>query len=94
LTTVQMMALAAVSRATYYHFNLDATPAGRDAELRDAIQRIALSFPAEGRQRITAEVGRWQVALHQRWLPGPRLSCQGRLKIRSSALWVEVFKNI
>src|SRR4051794_37823498 len=56
LTTAQMTALAGVSRATYYRFDPDATPAVRDADLRDVIQRIALRFPAYGRPRITAEL--------------------------------------
>src|ERR1700710_1276644 len=38
-------------------------PAVRDTELREAIQRIALRFPAYGRPRITAELRRqgWTV---------------------------------
>jgi putative transposase len=58
LTTIQLTALAGVSRATYYRFDADAAPAVRDTELRDAIQRIALRFPAYGRPRITAELKR------------------------------------
>jgi len=58
LTTVQLTALAGLSRATYYRFDPDGTPAVRDTELRDAIQRIALRFPAYGRPRITAELKR------------------------------------
>ena len=58
-----MTALAGVSRATYYRFDPEATPAVSDTELRDAIQRIALHFPAYGRPRITAELKRqgWRV---------------------------------
>ncbi len=58
-----MTALAGVSRASYYRFDPEATPAVRDVELRDAIQRIALRFPAYGRPRITAEMKRrgWEV---------------------------------
>ena len=41
-----MTALAGVSRASYYRFDPEAGPAVRDTELRDAIQRIALRFPA------------------------------------------------
>jgi helix-turn-helix protein len=55
---VQMTALAGVSRATYYRFDPEATPAVRDTELRDAVQRIALRFPAYGRPRITAALKR------------------------------------
>jgi putative transposase len=53
-----MTALAGMSRATYYRFDSDTAPAVRDTELRDAIQRIALRFPAYGRPRITAELKR------------------------------------
>jgi transposase InsO family protein len=58
-----MTALAGVSRATFYRFDAEVTPAVRDVDLRDAIQRIALQFPAYGRPRITAELKRqgWQV---------------------------------
>jgi putative transposase len=53
-----MTALAGVSRATYYRFDLETTPAVSDPDLRDAIQRIALRFPTYGRPRITAELKR------------------------------------
>ena len=53
-----MTALAGVSRGTYYRLDPEATPAVCDTELRDAIQRIALRFPAYGRPRITAELKR------------------------------------
>lgn len=62
-----MTALAGVSRATYYRFDTEATAAVSNTELRDAIQRIALRFPAYGRPRITAELKRqgWK-ANHKR----------------------------
>lgn len=62
-----MTALAGVSRATYYRFDPEAVPAVRDVELRDAIQRIALRYPAYGRPRIAAELKRqgWE-ANHKR----------------------------
>jgi len=58
-----MTSLAGLSRATYYRFDPDSTPAVSDVELRDAIQRTALRFPAYGRPRITAELKRqgWKV---------------------------------
>jgi len=58
-----MIELAGVSRATYYRFDPEALPAVADVELRDAIQRIALRYPAYGRPRITAELRRkgWTV---------------------------------
>jgi len=63
LTVQQRTALAGVSRATFYRFDAAVTPAVGDVDLRDAIQRIALQFPAYGRPRITAELKRqgWQV---------------------------------
>lgn len=58
-----MIELAGLSRASYYRFDLDPTPAARDVEVRDAVQRIALRHPAYGRPRITAELRRqgWRV---------------------------------
>lgn len=63
MTTAQMVALAGVSRATYYRFDPEATGPVRDVELRDVIQRLALRFPAYGRPRLTAELKRqgWSV---------------------------------
>ena len=63
MTVQQMTALADVSRATFYRFDAELTPAVKDVDLRDAIQRIALQFPAYGRPRITAELKRqdWNV---------------------------------
>ena len=58
LTVGQMTALAGVSRATFYRFDAELTPAVQDVDLRDAIQRIALRYPAYGRPRITAELKR------------------------------------
>lgn len=58
MTVQQMTALADVSRATFYRFDAELTPAVKDVDLRDAIQRIALQFPAYGRPRITAELKR------------------------------------
>jgi hypothetical protein len=62
-----MTGLAGVSRATYYRFDPDGISTVKDVELRDAIQRIALKYPAYGRPRITAELKRqgWQ-ANHKR----------------------------
>ena len=58
-----MTTLAGVSRATFYRFDAERTPAVKDVDLRDAIQRIALQFPAYGRPRIAAELKRqgWKV---------------------------------
>ena len=64
LTIERMVALARVSRASFYRFDEQAGPASDDdMELRDAIQRIALEWPAYGRRRITKELRRrgWTV---------------------------------
>jgi transposase InsO family protein len=58
-----MIELAGISRATYYRFDPEAVAAVKDVDLRDAVQRVALKYPAYGRPRITAELKRrgWQV---------------------------------
>jgi hypothetical protein len=43
-----MVALAGVSRASYYRFDPEATGPVRDVELRDVVQRLALHCPAHG----------------------------------------------
>jgi transposase InsO family protein len=53
-----MVALAGISRASYYRFDPEATGPVRDVELRDLIQRLALRLPAYGRPRLTAELKR------------------------------------
>ncbi len=58
------MQLGRVSRASFYRFDGNAHPShDADMDLRDAIQRIALEWPAYGRPRITAELRRrgWKV---------------------------------
>jgi transposase InsO family protein len=64
LTVERMVKLARVSRASYYRFdeNANAGP-DPDMDLRDAIQRIALEWPAYGRRRMTKELRRrgWAV---------------------------------
>ena len=59
-----MVELARVSRASFYRFDENAIPSSADdMDLRDAIQRIALAWPAYGRRRITQELRRcgWTV---------------------------------
>ena len=60
----RMVKLAGVSRASYYRFDENAE-AGTDPDmdLRDAIQRIALDWPAYGRRRMTEQLRRrdWTV---------------------------------
>ena len=64
LAIERMVELARVSRASFYRFDDTTDPAPRgDMDLRDAIQRIALEWPAYGRRRITKELRRqgWEV---------------------------------
>jgi putative transposase len=64
LTIERMVELGGVSRASFYRFGEDRGPRpDADMDLRDAIQRIALEWPAYGRPRITAELRRrgWKV---------------------------------
>lgn len=64
LTIERMAELARVSRASYYRFDEHAASVpDKDMKLRDAIQRIAVKWPAYGRPRITEELHRqgWQV---------------------------------
>lgn len=59
-----MTELGRVSRSSFYRFDPNRKRGQeRDMDLRDAIQRIALQWPAYGRPRITAELRRrgWQV---------------------------------
>jgi putative transposase len=59
-----MVKLGGVSRASFYRFGSDSqAPPDGDMDLRDAIQRVALEWPAYGRPRITAELRRrgWKV---------------------------------
>lgn len=64
LSIQRMMELGGVSRASFYRFApARANGPATDLELRDAIQRIALEFPAYGWRRVTAELRRrdWEV---------------------------------
>jgi putative transposase len=68
LTTRRMVRLGGLSRARFYRFDSEAASAPSpepdgDLDVRDAIHRIALEWPAYGRPRITEELRRrgWQV---------------------------------
>ncbi len=63
MSIAEMCAIAQVGRAGYYRFLTTLGAGDKDIDLRDAIQRIALEFPAYGRPRMTAELHRrgWQV---------------------------------
>ena len=63
MTVQAMCGSAGVSRAGYYrHCGRPEVP-DKDTELRDAMQKVALEWPAYGRRRVTAELKRrgWQV---------------------------------
>jgi len=63
MSVAEMCALAQMSRAGYYRFLTTPAAGDKDIDLRDAIQRIALEFPAYGRPRMREELHRrgWQV---------------------------------
>jgi transposase InsO family protein len=63
MTALRMCELGTVSRAGLYRFEPKDEAADEDLDLRDEIQRIALTFPFYGRPRITAELKRrgWPV---------------------------------
>ena len=67
LTIQRVAEMGFVSRAGFYRFEEEARPGpDPDMDLRDAIQRIALEWPAYGRPRVTAELRR------QRWVVNPK----------------------
>jgi putative transposase len=80
----EMCARAAVSRAGYYRFLTIPAAGDKDIDLRDAIQRIALEFPAYGRPRMTKELHRrgWQVGPNRvhRMMREDNLLCLRRRK--------------
>ena len=64
LTIKGMVKLGGISRASFYRSDSEpATETKDDMDLRDALQKIALEWPAYGRPRITAELRRqgWKV---------------------------------
>jgi transposase InsO family protein len=79
-----MCILAEISRAGYYRFLTTPAAGDRDLDLRDAIQRIALEFPAYGRPRMTEELHRrgWQVGPNRvyRLMQEDNLLCLRRRK--------------
>ena len=87
LTIQRMAKLGGVSRAGFYRFDEDARPGpDPDMDLRDAIQRIALEWPAYGRPRVTAELRR------QGWVVNPKRVY--RLMREDNLLWVRKRKFV
>jgi putative transposase len=67
VSIARMVELGGVSRASFYRYDENEAPQpGRDMDLRDAIQRIALEWPSYGRPRITAALRR------QGWTVNPK----------------------
>jgi putative transposase len=67
LTIARMVKLGGLSRASFYRHGEEAGERpGRDMDLRDAIQRIALAWPSYGRPRITAALRR------EGWVVNPK----------------------
>jgi len=56
VTVERMTKLAGVSRSSFYRFDPKAKPHRPDIELRDAMQKIALEFPAYGWRRMQREL--------------------------------------
>ncbi len=83
--------LAHVSRAGYYRFLTTPAAGDKDIDLRDAIQRIALEFPAYGRPRMTEELHRrgWQVGPNRvyRIMEQDNLLCLRRPLLSKTAGW-------
>jgi putative transposase len=63
LTVERMVKLGRVSRSGFYRFDGAGPDPDRDMDLRDAIQKIAVEWPAYGRPRVTRELRRrgWKV---------------------------------
>jgi transposase InsO family protein len=63
LTIERMVELGQVSRSGFYRFQKAEPRPNRDMELRDAMQKIAIEWPAYGRPRMTRELRRrgWDV---------------------------------
>jgi putative transposase len=76
--------LGGVSRAGLYRYPPARSSSQPDMVLRDAIQRIALSFPSYGWRRITAELRRQQWTVNHkrvyRWMRADNLLCLRRRK--------------
>jgi len=63
LTVERMAELGRISRSGFYRFQKPEPRLNRDMELRDAMQKVAVEWPAYGRPRMTRELQRrgWEV---------------------------------
>jgi putative transposase len=58
--------MTALSRASYYRWSVPRPSLPVEMELRDAMQKVALEFPAYGYRRITAELNRRGFAVNHK----------------------------
>jgi len=66
LTIARMCVLAGVSRAGYYRHWAASAPHQEETEVRDAIQRLALTYPHYGYRRIAAQLRREGFAVNHK----------------------------
>ena len=66
LTIARMCVLAGVSRAGYYRHWAASAPRQEETEVRDAIQRLALTYPHYGYRRIAAQLRREGFAVNHK----------------------------
>jgi transposase InsO family protein len=78
----RLCAAAGVSRTSYYRSQVRRVPSAESMVLRDALQKIALQFPAYGYRRITPELRRHGHAVNHkrvlRWMRADNLLCLRR----------------
>ncbi len=101
MTVKRMYALAKVSRAGFYRFPSARSGGDAEAELRGAMQRIALEFPSFGLPRMTEELKRrGRTVNHKRvyrLMREDNLLCLRRLKFvvtTNSAHPLPVYPNL
>jgi hypothetical protein len=68
--------MTGISRAGYYRWRVPPPSFPVEMELRDAMQQVALEFPAYGYRRITMELNRRGFAVNHKWNHcGDELQC-------------------
>jgi putative transposase len=75
-----------ISRASYYRWCAPAPSIPVEMELRDAMQQIALEFPAYGYRRITRELNRRVFAVNHKRVLRP-MRQDNLLCLRRSPSW-------